>query len=209
MFMKIRFFLFLFFPFLIFSGAVRAQTSAALEREILAEINSLRTNPAAYAKWIEDNRGSLPYNPQPGKQKTIDEAVKVLKSTAPLAALNVSPAATKAAASHVANQLPTGKFSHNGTDGSTADGRLKKFGRLIGNYGENAIVMNPNEKGIVEAKGIVLAWVIDDYVGSRAHRKFLLDKTFQFVGAACGKYPNSKIYPDYTLCVVDFAQQLQ
>lgn len=207
--MKKSFWLFLFFLLFVFSGGIQAQANSALEQEILAEINSIRTNPAAYAKWIEDNRSKLPYNPQPGKQKTVDEAVKVLKSTQPLSALTASPAATKAAKSHVENQLPTGKFSHNGTDGSTADKRLKRFGKLTGNYGENAIVMNPNEKGAVEAKGIVLAWVIDDFIDNRAHRKFLLDKSFQFFGAACGKYLNSKIYPDYTLCVVDFAQQLQ
>jgi uncharacterized protein YkwD len=201
--------LFFFFVIFIFSGDVRAQSNTAFEKEILAEINSLRTNPATYAKWIEDNRKNLPYNPQSGKEKTIDEAIKALKLTAPLLPLTVSQAATKAAKSHVDNQLPTGKFSHNGTDGSTADSRLRRFGKLTGNYGENAIAMNPNEKGIVEAKGIVPAWVIDDYVGNRAHRKFLLDKNFQFVGAGCGKYSSSKIYPEYTLCVVDFAQQIQ
>lgn len=193
----------------VFPICAAAQNNSQLEKDVLSEINRVRTNPAAYAKWMEDNRYNLPYKTLPDKTKVIDEAAKVLKSTAPLSPLHLSSIAHTSAKFHVDDQLPTGKFSHTGTDGSSVDERLRRFGELIGAYGENAIAMNPNERGIVDAKGIVLAWVIDDRMGNHGHRKIILDRNYQLAGVACGKYSASRIYPDYTLCVVDFAQQLQ
>ena len=207
--MKKNLFLFFLVSLFAFPLSAVAQTNSQLEKEVFEEINRVRIDPAAYAKWMEDNRYNLPYKTLPDKMKVIDEAAQVLRSTMPLAPLRLSSIAHTSAEFHVDDQLPTGKFSHTGTDGSSVDARLRRFGHLTGAYGENAIAMNPNEQGIIEAAAIVLAWVIDDRVGNREHRKILLDKNYRLAGVACGKYPVSKIFPGYTLCVMDFAQQLQ
>lgn len=204
-----RFFLLLFvllFSFPAFSNFIQAQAYSRLEHEILSEINRVRKNPQAYAKWIEDNRRKLPYMPQPERLKSIDEAIRALKASPALPRITASPLAYKAAKAHLDEQLPTGKFSHKSKDGSSIDDRLRRVGKLIGAYGENAILMNPEDE--VTAERLVLVWIIDDTVRSRGHRKILLDKNYLLAGIACDKFPNSKTYKDYTVCVADFAAQL-
>lgn len=200
-------FLFFLFGFFVFTNHAQAQSFSQLEREILSEINRVRRDPAAYAKWIEDNRANLPYTPQPKRLKVIDEAVRELRKSPALPVLTVSRIARSSAKAHLNDQLPTGKFSHNGADGSSVDRRLRRFGILTGAYGENAIAMNPEDP--VTAARLVLVWVIDDTIRGRGHRKLLLDANYRVAGIACGKYANSGIFPDHTLCVADFAAQLQ
>jgi uncharacterized protein YkwD len=204
-----KFFLILHSLFLIgvvFSVSSQAQSFSALELNILNEINRVRSNPQAYAKWIEDNRSNLAYTPQPQNLKAVDEAIRALKSSPNLPQITPSPLAYKAAKAHLDEQLPTGTFSHNGKDGSTVDKRLKRVGKLPGAYAENAILLNPEDPAT--AQRVVLIWIIDDIVSNRAHRKVLLDKNYLLAGIACGKFPNSKTYKDYSVCVADFAAQL-
>lgn len=188
----------------VFSASSQAQSSQ-IEPDILNEINRVRSNPQAYAKWIDDNRSKLAYTPQ--NLKVIDEAIRVLKSSPALPPIANSPLAYKAAKAHLDEQLPTGMFSHSGKDGSSIDKRLKRVGKLTGAYGENAVLLNPEDQ--LTAERVVLIWIIDDLVSSRAHRKALLDKNYTLAGIACGKFPNSKTYKDYSVCLADFAQQLQ
>lgn len=192
---------------LLFSGfSVQAQNYSQLESDILKEINRVRSNPQAYAQWIEDNRTKLPYTPEARRLKVIDEAIRALKSAAPLPQISASPLAYKAAKAHLDEQLPTGQFSHSGKNGDSIDKRLRKVGKLTGAYGENIALMNPEDT--VTGERAVLMWIIDDLVSSRAHRKALLDKNYLLTGIACGKFSESKIYKDYTVCVADFAAQL-
>lgn len=203
-----KFYLILHLLFLIgfvFSASSQAQSSQ-LERDILGEINRVRSNPPAYAKWIEDNRDNLAYTPQLQNLKVVDEAIRALKSAPILPQISDSPLAFKAAKTHLDEQLPTGTFSHNGKDGSTVDKRLKRVGKLPGAYGENAVLLNPEDP--LTAQRVVLIWLIDDIVSNRGHRKVLLDKNYLLAGIACGKFPNSKVYKDYSVCVADFAAQL-
>lgn len=190
----------------VFSISSQAQSSQ-IERDILNEINRVRSNPQAYAKWIEDNRARLPYTPQPQNLKVIDEALRALKSSPALPTITPSPLAYKAAKAHLDEQLSTGSFSHSGKDGSSVDKRLKRVGKLPGAYAENAILLNPEDPATAERA--VLIWIIDDVVSNRGHRKVLLDKNYLLAGIACGKFPNSKVYKDYSVCVADFAQVLE
>lgn len=188
----------------VFSVSSEAQSSN-LESDILSEINRVRSNPQAYAEWIENNRAKLAYTPQ--NLKTIDEAIRALKSSPKLSQIADSPLAYKAAKAHLDEQLPTGMFSHSGKDGSSVDKRLKRVGKLTGAYAENAVLLNPEDP--LTAERVVLIWIIDDLVSSRLHRKTLLDKNYTLAGIACGKFPASKTYKDFSVCVADFAQQLQ
>lgn len=199
-------FLTLFLIGFIFSASSPAQSYSQLESDVLNEINRVRRNPQVYAKWIEDNRRNLPYTP-PQNLKAIDEAIRALKSSPNLPQITASPLAYKAAKTHLDEQLPTGTFSHSGKDGSSVDKRLRRVGKLTGAYGENAVLLNPED--LPTAQRIVLIWIIDDSVSNRGHRKVLLDKNYLLAGIACGKFPDSKTYKDYNVCVADFAQQLQ
>ena len=188
--------------------SVSAQDSkySQLESDILKEINRVRANPQAYAKWIEDNRAKLPYTPEPPRLNVIDEAIRALKSAVPLPQLSASPLAYKAAKAHLDEQLPTGQYSHTSKNGDSINDRLKKVGKLTGAYSENAALMNPENP--LTAERVVLLWIIDDLVSNRGHRKNLLNKNYLVTGIACGKFPDSKVYKDYAVCVANFAAQL-
>lgn len=186
----------------VFPGLAQTPSLSPLEQNIIDEINRVRTNPASYAKWIEENRKNLPYKPQ--KEKVVDETIKVLNSTSALPALTILPGINAAAKDHLDNQLPTGYFSHKGTDGSTVDKRLKRHGQLEGGSAENAAFM-----GSDDAKGFVLSWIIDDVISGRDHRKNILNKNYLFTGIACGQYPSSTKLAGLTLCVMPFAVKFQ
>src|SRR4051812_24034004 len=113
--------LFFLLNIFIFSSQAQAQSKAPFEKELIDEINRVRTSPKDYAKWIEDNIKNLPY--QSEEKNALGEAVRVLKSTSPLPAFTLSEGISKAATAQVKDQLPTGEFSHKGTDGSTIDKR--------------------------------------------------------------------------------------
>lgn len=194
------------FMFCAFVSMTKAQNFSPLESEILKEINRVRKNPAAYADWIEANRNRLPYTPVPERMKVIDEAVRQLRATAPMAELTASAPAYQAAKKQLEENLPTGVYTHSGKDGSSVKQRLNRVGKLTGAYAENAVLMNPEDP--LTAERVVLVWIIDDIVPNRGHRQVLLDKNLLLGGIACGKFPSSTVYKDYSVCVANFAQQL-
>lgn len=197
---KISLLLFLLVVF-VFSGSAQTAGLSPLEKELVDEINRVRTNPAAYAKWIEDNMKNLPYKSE--EPKALPEAVKVLKSTAPLPAFMLVQGVSEAARFQVKDQLPTGDFSHQSTDGSSIDKRLKRFGKLEGGAAENFTIMK------ADAKAMVLSWIVDDFVSGRGHRKFILHKSLNQIGVACDVYTKSAKYQGLTLCVTTFAQKFK
>lgn len=87
---------------------------AALEQDVAAEINLARTRPAEYAAFVEQLRAHYTGREfrQPGKTPLIteegvaalDEAVRVLRSAKPVAALEVSPGMCSGAKALAAEQ---------------------------------------------------------------------------------------------------------
>ena len=186
-------------------------TCDALEREFVTEINRLRTNPDSYAQLLEQRR-----NQYDGTKLTltgqgyaftvitkegwpaVEEAIQVLRSTLPLAALNVSEGLALAARDHARNQAGQQHASHTGSDGSTFIERISRHLQNVDSAGESITV-----GGVPLASEVVQKSLIDDGVKNRAHRLDLLSKHFSLIGVACEPQAHYGF-----LCVMDFASQV-
>jgi uncharacterized protein YkwD len=175
-----------------------------LEKEVIIELNLARTNPANYAKKIEDLKGHYvglyiyfagrtPVVTQEGVS-AVNEAIEFLTSTAPMPLLRVSRGLSNAAKVHVQDQGPLGLVSHEGTDKSTPDERMNRFGTWGKAYGENI------EYGNFNADEIIMQLIIDDGTQNRSHRRNIFNPLYRVVGVSFG--PHQRFGQ---MCVVDFA----
>jgi uncharacterized protein YkwD len=177
-------------------------------RQIAAELNLLRSNPAAYSRHIEARlplyKGNILRLPRQIGIRTREgaaaarEAVAALRSTGPLGNLAFAPGLARAAADHVEDIGPKGLTSHEGSRGVTMDDRIARYARDYSYIGET-ISFGPSE-----ARDVIIDLLVDDGVPGRGHRKILLDGKFRYVGAACGPHT---VYR--TMCVLNFAQRWQ
>lgn len=174
------------------------------ERELFGEINTLRTNPKLYATYLDDykklfkdNRlylpNRLPLITMEGL-KPVDEALSLLRSMAPLPAYASSEGMSKAAKERLDDMIKSGVIGHRGSDGSTPNSRLDKFGRWDKTVGE-AIAYD-----VGTAREVILSLLVDDGVGNRGHRKNLLSTDFTVIGLASGE----SMKP-HSSCIIDFA----
>lgn len=183
--------------------AASGVAAAALEREMIAEINFARTRPAEYAALLEGWRAYYSGNEfrQPGKRAlttaegvgALEEAVRALRATRPLGALDVSKGMCSGAAELVKDQGASGVTGHRGGDGSFCEQRVARFGSYLDPIGENL------SYGDDTARDRVFALLVDDGFATRGHRKRLLDPSYKVVGVACGAH---KLGP---MCVVTLA----
>ncbi len=182
---------------------VKAQSE--LENGIVSEINRIRSDPAAYAHWMEKNISALPLASTRVQQSTIREAIAELRKTPALPELKYASGIYQAAADHVKDQIVKGlPFSHMGTDGTNPIGRMRRYGTFTFPGYENGSVMHTDA-----AQSIVLAWVIDESAEERLHREAILHPKLLFAAAACGVYAPSGKVVGATLCVACFAAQYQ
>jgi Bacterial pre-peptidase C-terminal domain len=139
-----------------------------LEPEILSEINRVRTNPQAYAQWLEAQRryydgiwlklpGEKPIRTNRGL-KALEEAIAVLKTQQPLSPLNISEQTA-----------------------ATATSKLENF--ATANNIQNI------SYGRVTAKGIVMGIVVDDLFPDRRRRNSLLSSEAANTGVVCKPDP--------------------
>ncbi|MGL4883847.1 MAG: hypothetical protein ACRC8K_22725, partial [Waterburya sp.] len=139
-----------------------------LEPEILSEINRVRTNPQAYAQWLEAQRryydgiwlklpGEKPIRTNRGL-KALEEAIAVLKTQQPLPPLDISQQTA-----------------------ATATSKLENF--ATANNIQNI------SYGRVTAKGIVMGIVVDDLFPDRRRRNNLLSSEAANTGVVCKPDP--------------------
>ena len=161
---------------------------AALEQDMVAEINRVRTNPGAYADWLETQRqfyegtilrlpGEAALQTNEGTQ-ALDEAVQVLRAMSPVPPLAYSPGIAQGARDHVSALGSQGL-------GGTIDQAGNHLGRRINQYGKwrGSMVAIPSyEKR--SAQAIVFHQIVSD----RSVRQVLLDPAYQFLGIACGDH---------------------
>ena len=186
-----------------FSSIVSANTDSVSGAAVVREMNLARQNPAAYAAFAEELRGR--FNGRslvlPGGGRifskeglhAVDDAIRFLKSTAPLQPLALSPGMCRGAADHCADQA-SGGFSHNGKDGSNPGSRMSRYGTWASAWGENIAY------GKKSARDIVLALIIDDGQPARKHRKNIFSAKFNYAGAAYGSHARFG-----SVCSIDFA----
>jgi uncharacterized protein YkwD len=175
-----------------------------LEKEVVKELNLARTDPAAYAKYIEEFKkhyvgkyiyfgGETQIATQEGLP-AVNEAIAYLKSVKPAPPLRVSRGLSSAAKVHVNDQGSTGIMDHQGTDKSTPLERMNRFGTAKKAFGE--II----EYGNWTARRIVMSLIINDGVPDRSHRENIFKPEFGVVGVSFGSHRS------YTyMCVIDFA----
>lgn len=170
---------------------------------VISELNLARQNPALYAGFLEDLRShyngnllALPDRPKTYTKegvRAVDEAIRFLRSTKPLAPLILSPGMSKGAADHCADQA-SGRLGHGGSDGSNPGQRMGRYGMWGASWGENI------SYGKTTARDIVIQLIVDDGLRARKHRKNIFNPNFNYAGAGYGPHA---VYR--TVCNIDFA----
>ena len=173
-------------------GSSKTATAAALEQEVLQEINLARTRPAEYAAHLEQLRllfvGKEYRRPgQPGLLtaeglRALEEAIGFLRAAKPAPPLTLSRGMCSGARELVKDQAGTDSTGHKATDGSFCEQRAQRFGTWAEPIGENLSYSADT------ARERVITFLIDDGFASRGHRKRLLDASFKVAGIACGDH---------------------
>jgi len=169
-------------------------TLSQSEQDLLNEINQARAYPQVYAGYLEklkpQFKGKL-YT-RAGQETgvetqegwdAVDDAIKFMRAAKPVAPLNTSQGLCLAAISHVKDQSATGATGHSGSDNTMIEQRVKPFGSWSGDIGENLVY------GSESARERIIAWLIDDGVSSRGHRKRIMSQDYRVAGVSCGPHP--------------------
>lgn len=185
--------------------ALNVSYLSPIEKEIIFEINLLRTNPAKYAtNYIAPlannykNKmlyypGDLPLRTREGV-KALHECIRVLKRTQNLQLVYPSKGLTRAAEDHVKDQSKSGKTGHRGGDRSNVRERIERYGDWNIRIAENIAY------GGLSARQIIIYLLIDDGIRDRGHRKTFLHPDYKTVGIAIGSHPYYN-----SMWVMDFA----
>ncbi len=177
----------------------------SLEKELIFEMNKLRTDPSGYAeKYIaplaKSYKGKILYYPGDKPLKTkegmsaLNECIRDLKRAKPVPLLYPSAGLSKAARDHVEDQSQSGRTGHIGGDHSSVKSRIERYGTWNVRIGENIAY------GGKYAQQIIIYLLIDDGVNGRGHRINMLNPEFKITGIASGKHPEYG-----SMFVMDFA----
>lgn len=176
-----------------------------MEKEVINEINLLRSNPKLYAekhiaplakyydRKIWHYPGDIPIQTKEGV-KALHECVRELKEQPPLPVMHPNKQLTLAANDHQKDQEKSGETGHIGRDCSDLKERIERYGNWQVRIAENIAYGNSN------ARQVIIFLLIDDGIKSRGHRANLLHPELKSIGIACGSHPRYK-----TMCVMDFA----
>ncbi len=179
------------------------------EKEVILEINRLRSDPRRYAnevispllRFYRNNLFSYPGDkPLMTKEgvSALKECCMALVRQKPLPLLNPSSGLTRAATDHVKDQSKSGKTGHTGYDNSTMRNRIERYGTWKYRIAENI------GYGAINARQLVVFLLIDDGIASRGHRKNFLNPEFTMIGVAEGNHPDYE-----SMYVMDFAAVFQ
>jgi len=182
-----------------------ADDYGALAREVLDEMNRLRTDPQAYVGVLQQYRsqfrGHLVIRPGRINIRTregvaaVDEAIRFLRRQPPLPPLRRDAVLEAAARDHVADQGPTGLIGHHGSDGRDfATRAARRGGDPYG--GENI------SYGYDTAREVVIQLLVDDDVRDRGHRVNLFGADYVRAGVGCGSHSRF-----YSMCVIDYGYE--
>ncbi|MBX3131887.1 MAG: hypothetical protein KF689_00700 [Gemmatimonadaceae bacterium] len=200
--------LFLATLLLLVAADAAAQPAAAAttrDRELLAETNAARTDPAGYARHLEEMLPLFDGNVlrRPGSSvglrtnegpAAVREAIRFLRAQAPLAPLEWSDGLWAAARDHVRDQGPSGSTGHTGQDGSSMSQRIGRYGRWQVTAAENI------DYGSTSARESVISLIVDDGVPNRGHRTNVFEPRLRVMGATCGPHARYR-----TMCVFNYA----
>jgi uncharacterized protein YkwD len=186
--------------------AVNSEYLTNTEKNVILELNKVRTDPQKYSKLYivpmlkqYSNNKELFINGQTyitseGKNAAL-ECINVLEKARKVDVLQPDEELYKMALDHVEMQGPTGFTGHESPNGDSFKIRIKKNiinSKIIG-IGENI------DYGNSSARDIILSLLIDDGVPSRGHRKNILTPNFNIVGVSIGNHTKYK-----KMCVTVF-----
>ena len=178
-----------------------------LEKDVILEMNKVRTNPRKYAemyirpmlKYFNGTRYSVPGQitiiTEEGAA-AVNECIAALNKASAVSVLTPERGLSLAAKDHVTDMRKTGQTGHTGSDGSTVAIRIRRHGTLgsVYTHGENIMY------GSTSGREIIVDLLIDDGIPSRGHRSNIMDSDFTQAGVAYGTHPRYE-----TSCVIDFA----
>ncbi|MBW8330593.1 MAG: CAP domain-containing protein [Prolixibacteraceae bacterium] len=176
-----------------------------LEKQVILELNKVRSNPKRYAEEYLDDlqsgfNGKLFTYPGQETVRTQEgispliECIRELKSTTPVPILKPEEGLTRAAEDLVKDQQKHGGIGHIARNGSTPQKRIEKYGEW------DVCLAEDITYGSFEARQIVIFLLIDDGVPDRSHRKNILNPCFRLAGVSFGNHPSYQ-----TMCVIDYA----
>jgi uncharacterized protein YkwD len=188
-------------------SASRASLSfmSAVEIEILDEMNLARMEPQRYAAFVEDFKKYYTGNQLklPSRAKAIvtveglaavDEAVDFLRAAKPQPPLTVNRGMCLAAKDHANDLALKGVTGHKGSDGSSPNARLERYGSWEGLVGENIVYE------VFTAREIVIGLIIDDGNPNRGHRRNVFDPNHRVTGVSITDSPANG-----AKCVLNYA----
>jgi uncharacterized protein YkwD len=160
-----------------------------LEREIFDEMNLARTDPQKYATFVEEFKKYYKGNQitLPGRSQAIvtnegtsavDEAISFLRGAKPLPAMATLKGLCQAAKDQANDLALKGITGHKGSDGSTPNARLERYGMWDGVVGENIVY------DVSTARQIVIGLIIDDGTANRGHRRNIFDPNHRLTGVS-------------------------
>jgi hypothetical protein len=180
---------------------------STVEKDVVLEMNKVRTNPAKYAelyikpllKYYHGNNfvvpGEIIVITNEG-QKVVKECINYLLKARAVDILTSESGLSLAAKDHANDQSKTGQTGHDGSDRSTFTDRINRYGKVeVGTWGENISYGQPT------GREIVIQLLVDDGVKSRGHRKNIMSKEFSQTGVAFATHPVFSY-----LCVIEYAK---
>jgi len=187
--------------------AANADYLTDIEKDVILEMNKVRTDPKKYAELYIQPRLRY-YN---GKNYSVPEQITIMTSEG-ASAVNICITAlsransagvlvpelglSRAAKDHVTDQSRTGQTGHDGSDRSTPKIRMERYGSFARSFtlGEN--IAYGTDKG----RDIVIDLLVDDGVPSRGHRINIMNKAFTQTGVAFGTHTQYR-----TSCTITYA----
>jgi len=184
-------------------------TFTQLIQDIFRELNTLRYNPTAFSIRMEslllsikDNHALHRHHAVPvilsEGRSVIEEAIDSLKKTEPLPSLELSKGLSNAAQSHANDTGDKGIVGHIGSNESTIQERLEKFGKW------SKCIAEGLDYGSMTGFEVVCSFLIDDGLPQRPHREALLNPRFKKVGIGAGPHTDFK-----SMAVVVLAEEYE
>jgi uncharacterized protein YkwD len=151
------------------------------EKEMVAEINLVRSNPNAYTKIIEQYIYELKTDRYSDASRldeeirTAKELIKELAVTKPLSILQPHEGLYKTAKKHGEEGKQKGELDHQGSDGLWPWDRAEKYASDVKGSTENLV------GGPENVRRSVIILLVDTGIKSRGHRKALLNPDWRYV----------------------------
>ena len=176
-----------------------------VEKDVMLELNKARNNPGQYARLYIEPRlswfggpfgndsylrpGDTVYISQTGGRAAVVATINALSRLPSLQPLTPMRGMCLAARDHTLDTGPRGIIGHTGSDRSSLNQRLERYGRWNGRIGETI------SYGFNEAQEIVIQLLI-----SQGHRDIIMTGSHRYAGLSIGAHSQYN-----HMCTIKFA----